>query len=182
VALPSQKSVFLGIDQSLRSTGIFWLGDGIRGWSLIETKKLRGTERLKFIKDAVLKIITVDLAGYTIQKACMEGYAYGIRGGRVFELGELGGVLKVALTEAGLAVILIVQPTSLKKFTGSGSAEKKDVVEFINRELGLSFTTNENDVADAAVLALIAQQLDTPTTKLRHQLEVLKTIKDSTEG
>ena len=177
-----QKSVYLGVDQSLRSTGVFWLGEGITGWSKIETKKLRGIERLKYIKDVLLKIITNDLDGYIVQRVCIEGYAYGIRGGRVFELGELGGVLKIALTEVCCNSITAVPPTSLKKFTGFGGAEKEDVVKFINKELGLSFTIKDNDICDAAVLSMIARELDETTTKLRHQLEVLKTIKDSAEG
>ena len=174
---PSQKFVWIGIDQSLRSSGVFWLGDGVTGWARIEAKKLRGTERLKFIKDAVIKIVD-DLDGYTVKRVAIEGYAYGIRGGRVFELGELGGVLKLALTEHGCSTITTVQPTTLKKFAGSGNAEKEDVIKFVNKEMEMGFTLKENDVADACVLALISRQLDEPTTKIRQQLEVLKTLQE----
>jgi crossover junction endodeoxyribonuclease RuvC len=149
------------------------------GWANIETKKLRGTERLIYIRDTLLKIID-DLAPCTIQRIAMEGYSFGSRGRATFSLGELGGVLKISLTS--VAELVSIQPTMLKKFTGSGRAEKEDVVKFVNKEMNLSFTTKDNDICDACVLAMIARQIDEPTTQLRHQLEVLQTIKDSNEG
>lgn len=176
MATPITSKIWLGVDQSLRCSGVFWLGDGIVGWAKIETKKLRGTERLIYIRDTLLKIIN-DLSPCSVQRIAMEGYSFGSRGRATFSLGELGGVLKTSLTT--VADLVTIQPTMLKKWSGSGRAEKEDVIKFVNETMNLSFTTKDNDVCDACVLAMIARQLDEPTTEIRHQLEVLQTIKDS---
>ncbi len=114
----------MGVDPSLTSTGVAYrVASGVRAYT-IQTK-YKGTRRLRHIRDALLQHI----------KACnptlvaMEGYALGFRGksNTVFGLGELGGVLRVALAEQGLEV-LIVPPTSLKMYiTGSGRADKDEV-------------------------------------------------------
>ena len=167
--------IFLGVDQSLRSTGVFWLGEGIVGWRLIQTKELRGVERLKFIKDALSKIID-DLKPDNIKVAALEGASYGSRG-KLFELGEVSGIVKTVLTSASVPVILVVPPTQVKKFAGGGKFEKEDVIKFVNKTMNLSFGLKDSDICDSCVLSMIAQQLDEPTTKIRSQLEVLKTLK-----
>lgn len=166
-------SVVLGIDQSLRHTGVFWLGPGVMGWKQIDTGSRRGAGRLVFIKDAVLQVV---LEQNPVLVA-MEGYSYGSIG-KVFELGELGGVLRVAFEEKNLQTV-VVAPSQLKKFiTGNAHAEKTDVVAAVNNRLHLKWTDKDNNLADAAALAVIARAfVETSPSTLRHEAEVIAALR-----
>lgn len=165
--------VVLGIDQSLRHTGLFWLDGGVHHWRQIDTGDLRGAERLVHIKNHILDV--VDECKPTL--VAMEGYSYG-SAGKVFELGELGGVIKVALQERGIPVV-VASPVQVKKFvTGNHRAEKEDIVAVINVTFDLSWDVSYNNVADAAGLALIAQAYLAPDgITLRHKAEVIAALR-----
>ncbi|MED5362248.1 MAG: hypothetical protein VX760_06850 [Actinomycetota bacterium] len=113
----------LGLDLSLTSTGICVDdNEGIAFHSYCED-----TQRLTDIRDYVLKI---SLAG-NVKCVIMEGYSYGSRT-RAHALGELGGVMKVALDEAWIPYV-IVPPTSRAKFaTGRGNAGKAEVISAVS--------------------------------------------------
>lgn len=138
----------LAIDPSLRSTGICTLNDT----SLIEsshilTHDLRGMVRLGYIAHRVHSMLLVkpDLI-------VMEGYAMGIRGGRVFDIGELGHAIKQVLYNSGVETI-IVPPTSMKKFvTGKGNAKKDQIQNSLLLDWDIDIT--QEDEADACGLAL----------------------------
>ena len=84
----------------------------------------------------------------------IEGYAMGIRGGRSFTIGELGGVVKEHFRQRGIDVY-IVPPNNLKKFiSGKGTGDKDMVRLELYKKYGLELPTN--DEVDAAVLALMA--------------------------
>lgn len=166
--------VVLGVDQSLTATGLFWLRDGkLAGYEQVDTGKLRGAERLVHIKNEILK--TVDTCKPVL--VAMEGYSYG-SAGKVFELGELGGVIKVALQERGIQVV-VASPVQVKKFfTGNHRAEKAQMVDTANSLFGLSWELRDNNLADAAALSLIADAyLDPTKIQIRHQAEVLAVLR-----
>ena len=134
------KSKAVGVDTSLTNTGVYW-GEGC--WEEIKGKKLRGTERLQMFYDEFTRIfrhINPDIA-------VIEGYAFGARS-RHHRLGELGGVVRVALRAAGCVSIYEVPPTSLKLYaTGSGRAGKDEMLASAEEAEG--FLPPSHDVADA---------------------------------
>jgi crossover junction endodeoxyribonuclease RuvC len=141
--------VFLGIDQSLTGTGLCVLSDdgSMVATALVSTNDLRDGERLVFIKTAVAALLP------GVEFATLEGYSYDSVG-RVFELGEIGGVIKVLLLEHRVPYV-VVAPVLVKKFaTGSAHANKDKMLEAAVR-CGHDFGDND-DQADAFFLARIA--------------------------
>jgi hypothetical protein len=109
----------VGLDLSLRATGI---ADGTTPFLL--TSKLRGVERLVELRVRVLQRC-VDIYPHTANAdlVVIEGYSFNSRVGGE-HLGELGGVVHVALYEAGIPFVE-VPPAALKKFaTDKGNANK----------------------------------------------------------
>lgn len=135
----------LAIDPSLTATG----------WAVhtpeipLVTGRLeseaKGMRRL-----AELRTCLVDmLEEFKPQLVAYEGYAMGIArgGGRVFDLGELGGVFKTEIYLAGID-LLVIPPAALKRFmTGKGNAEKEEVRVAASRHAGVFF--RNTDQADA---------------------------------
>lgn len=130
----------VGIDPSLTATGI------ATPEVLLTVKhpKLRGAERLIALRDAILhRIGTPDLI-------VLEGYSYGSRGRGMLNLGELGGVIRVAFHEAGYP-LAIVPPAVLKRYaTGRGNCVKELVGTAAVRRLDID--PADSDQADAAWL------------------------------
>lgn len=144
----------IGIDPSLSSTGLVALGaDGAR--SAAVQVKTTGVGRLLAIRDAVLAVFRQ--AGPAV--VAMEGYNMAPRAGRLADLGELGGILKVALWEMGYRqdhrTLLVVPPAMVKKYaTGAGNADKGAVRVGVYKRW--RFEPPTDDEADAYVLARIA--------------------------
>lgn len=159
---------FLGIDQSLNSTGACLLnGDGaVLDLITIRPGQRRDGERLAYIKQGIASL------SHGVLFAAMEGYSYDSVG-RVFELGEVGGVLKVCLVEHAIPY-LCVPPGLVKKFaTGSGAAQKGLMVEAA-RAAGAA--PADDNQADAFFLARIAYCRYAGAARLRCELEVLQTL------
>lgn len=99
--------------------------------------------------DAYLEATQSSLAG-----AAIEGYAYSAKGA-VFNLGELGGVLRLALYKRNIRTIE-VPPTYLKKFlTGKGTSPKNVMLKEAYRLYEIDI--NDDNDCDAFALALVAQ-------------------------
>ena len=136
----------IGIDLSLTATGIAFA----EGPALLKPGKLRGMARLAWLRDEILNLIP-DCAIVAI-----EGYAYGSHSSS-YDLGELGGVVRLALHEAGI-VYVDVPPATIKGYaTGKGNANKAEVLGAAIRRLG--YERNDDNEADAlwcraAVLAV----------------------------
>lgn len=146
----------LGIDASLTSTGLAYREDGKVKAYCIGNPKLRGVERVVFIRNAVGNA----LDRFSPECVALEGYALGFRGKSniIFDIGELGGVLKVLILERGID-ILLVPPTNLKLFaTGSGRPKgkgKEPVIAAISARLGVTFS--KSDQYDAAGLLVMGE-------------------------
>jgi Holliday junction resolvasome RuvABC endonuclease subunit len=138
----------LGFDPSLVSSGFSYVdSDGEVHTGRIRTKKLRGMPRIAFIRDSFKDLLVQ--AG-TPELIAYEGYAMGVKGGRSFDMGEGGGVIKLFAYEAGIDVLLI-PPSNLKQFTtGKGVADKPTMAAAIRRVYGYSI--EQNDEADAFAL------------------------------
>lgn len=144
----------VGIDPSLTSTGLAVRDSAgrLKAYALGD-KDLRGMARLVFLRNAIsrhLDRLRPSLVVY-------EGYALGFRGksNTIFDLGELGGVLKLLILEKGLD-ILLVPPNNLKLFaTGKGNADKAQVSLALENATGVKFSTS--DQYDAAGLLLMGE-------------------------
>lgn len=165
----TNSTTFIGIDQSLNSTGVY-IKSAVGDYSVLITPKklgLTGGARLAYIYDAVRSILEKETRCCYNVVVAMEGYAYDVKDGKVFELGECGGVVKLACAFKGITPI-VVPPTNVKKFaTGRATATKEQVMAAVNE--------TQNDVADAKVLCQIAEATvnKNAASGLRHKLEVV---------
>lgn len=149
--LPKSENVYLGIDQSLSCTSLCLLTS--EGIELYRMKPLyMGVSRIAEIFEEFDKYL--EETQYSLAGAAIEGYAYGAKGA-VFNLGELGGVLRLALYKRGIPTIE-VPPTYLKKFmTGRGNAQKNLMLKEAYKKYEIDID-DDND-SDAFALALVAQ-------------------------
>lgn len=136
----------VGIDLSLTATGIAY-ADG--STVTISTKRLAGPERLIHVRDAVRAAL--DVNEWAPDLVLVEGYAYG-RPAQAHQMGELGGVVRVALHEETAEFPhmqwAVVPPSKLKKFaTGKGTADKTAMVVAARDRLG--WTGMDHNQADA---------------------------------
>lgn len=159
---PPSRPRILGLDLSLTATGVA-MPDG-------DTLTIRTTpqaythpmERLADIRHTI-----IHLAGRDTDLAIIEGYSYGSTQGREL-LGELHGIIRLALYDAAIPYTL-VPPSSVKKYaTGHGNAPKGLVIAELNARTGRNF--RDDNQADAYALRLYGldaygwPELDLPAT------------------
>jgi len=161
------SKVFIGIDASLSRTGLSFtdgLGHFVKSMTVSAPKDMRGMPRLDNLLAQLTKIMDEcpNLAG-----AAIEGYAFGVRGGRLADLAEWGGLIRILLYRLRIPTI-VVPPMTLKKFLHDGKLEKNQVLLQVYKQYGHSFDTD--DEADAFVLSEMARSWvlssdDLPTRK-----------------
>jgi Holliday junction resolvasome RuvABC endonuclease subunit len=164
----------LALDLSLTSTGVA-LPDGIA--YTISGKSARGPERLALIRARVLTLVMDCEPQSSVEPplhVAIEGPAFG-RANGMHALGQLAGVIYLALHERGIRPV-IVPPSSLKKYaTGKGNAPKELVlVEAVKR---LGYDGSDDNEADALWLrALVMDALGEPvvTVPATHRAALAK--------
>lgn len=77
----------------------------------------------------------------------IEGYAYSAKGRAVVDIGELGGVIRLALHFLGIPFVEIAPTSRAKLATGKGNAGKDEVLVAAVRRL--KYVGHSNDEADA---------------------------------
>lgn len=170
----------LGFDPSLVSSGYAYsTPDGTILSGRVRPKKLRGEARLDFISAQFEQLIDNLFLHYRSPPLIVyEGYAMGMRGtpGRFFDIGELGGVLKLIAYRKYLRVLL-VPPANLKKFaTGKGNADKETIASVLADSRGLSFAND--DEMDAFILMEMGQAyLEPRRARASYRKEALSTCK-----
>jgi Holliday junction resolvasome RuvABC endonuclease subunit len=163
--------LFLGIDPSLNGTGLcLTSSDGvITHLETVRPGSRRGAERLAYVKASVEALLTSK-----IKFVGIEGYAYDCVG-RVFELGEIGGVLRLLLYEKQCTYIEVA-PASLKKFAVNCAAARKETMVHATMAEGIS--VSDDNQADAFFLAMIARYFYMDVTaSTRARLEVIHRLK-----
>ena len=150
----------LAIDPSLNQTGICW-PDG-NTVTIKPPAKLTGAGRLHSLR---AKVNAALLNACPIDLVVLEDYAYGAKGSSIIQIAEWGGVLRLALAEAGMTMA-IVSPTALKKYaTGKGNANKALVVSALTNRAGRQFDTD--DEADAwGLWAMASDHHGQPVVKM----------------
>ena len=134
----------VGLDLSLTSTG-FSCGE------LIETISVstKGPERLATIRDRIIELLN------SIENpcVCVEGYSFASRNSQAHSIGELGGVIRVALWERGIPYVEIPPTTRAKFATGKGNAAKTEVMSAISARTGIVWSgKGADDMCDAWIL------------------------------
>lgn len=134
----------LGIDPSLTSTGL-----SMSGQTISIRCDSTGPKRLIEIRDQIMHTVRHN----AIDCVSIEHYSYASRNSQAHSIGELGGVLRVALYEAGVPTVEI-PPTCRAKFaTGKGNAGKPEVVSAISARTGIVWNGGDGaDRCDAWVL------------------------------
>ena len=110
-------------------------------------------DRVELIRRKVEQAVTDIREASGIPVVFLEGYAMGVRGSRVFDLGELGGIIKKYLYDNKIQ-FYTVAPTQLKKFIlGKGVGGKSDMRMATFKRYSVDFT-NDN-LCDAYGLAVL---------------------------
>jgi len=148
------EMIIIAIDQSLSETGICIMDTKTERFKtgVIKPKKLRDMDRLLFLEKEIEKILVrhINRFGKENISGIMEGYSYGSVG-RTFELGELGGIIKVMFKEYDIP-LEIVPPTKWKKIiVGKGNYNKYRIMLEVERLYGIEFKNNNE--CDAYCLA-----------------------------
>lgn len=162
--------MIMGIDQSLNNFAICIIKNNNVVDDIFRAK-CDGAMRLELIKEFLHSV----LYSYLPNIIVIEGYSFGSRGAAVFNIGELGGVMRVELYEYKLnnndCVILVVPPTVLKKFVcGKGNVNKNIVLQQVLKKYGREY--NNDNSADAFVLVKIGEEY----SKLKGEIVVSKKI------
>lgn len=157
----------IGVDASLRSSGVCVIRKKAVYLYTIKTGKLRGPERLTYITKSLEDIL--EKHPLPVLGAVEDG-AYDA-GGRVFQLGQVQGLAQVTLFRAGIDLIEVA-PNRLKKFFANhGGASKRKMVQVADADLGTEGL--QNDLADAYALASLAETFIAKNPRTRKQAEVL---------
>ena len=166
---------FLGIDASVRSSGIALLGpekEDTLQYKLIETHSdCKGGRLLHAIYAEAKRFIGEE----TILCAIMEGPSYASMT-KQFSMGEVYGIFKFLCFELDID-LKIASPTQLKKYlAGSATSTKEGMVRKAMSILGYQGTSD--DIADALAAACLARDIykkeNTPGT--RKSLEVIRSF------
>lgn len=162
----------VGLDLSLRSAGLVALRDDahvLQERRIEDGKKTDGPRRLQRLRDQV----SDELYGLNPDIIVMENYAYGARN-QAHQVGELGGVIRLAMYEMGLTYVT-VPPNTLKKFvTGKGNSPKDTMLKAVYKRWG--FDTDSNDIADGYGLARIGLCIVAEKTAKQFRHDVLKNL------
>lgn len=153
-------SIVIGLDLSLRATGVVVLENGLTihsdciGFALGRDATGREKiERLVWLVERIAEIVT----RFSPRRVAIEGPAFNVRGAQ-YDLGEIAGSVKVDLFKTHSIVADVVPPTTARKSVfGKGNLAKKQVIEMLARE-GITFRTF--DEADAYVVAMWAWNME----------------------
>lgn len=171
----------LGIDQSHSATGIYHTSTDHR--ETISFPGEKGPRRVNLIKRRVQMLV----AELRPQLVVLEGYDYGASHSREMA-GEIAGVIKDVLYEAGYGERwCVVPPTSLKTFaTGSHKASKAEMIAAAAERWGRKF--RDDHQADAFWLSMLGTYLLMDPLRwleeglTRKQLEVLRKVRENPYG
>jgi len=161
------EPLYVGIDQSYSGFAITMLNGTGHRTTVFKAGK-GGINRLYDLRHHLVST----LEHKDILDVAIEGYAFGSQMANM--LGELGGMVKLALLDLGPYYPLIVPPTSLKKYvTGKGTGvPKSQMLLQVYKVWGQEFT--DDNAADSYSLA----KLVSGEAKFAYQKEVYAKLQD----
>lgn len=119
----------VGLDLSLTATGIctgpmFAADPTTYHAETVNPGSRPDPERMAFIRDEVLDAT----AGTSTDLVVVEGFSFASKGNAVYQIGGLGWIIRLALTEARVPWVLVT-PSQLKLYaTGKGSGKGTDKI------------------------------------------------------
>jgi len=154
----------LGVDLSLNGSGFVVIDSESllvleSRYVLINAKKkslnspaLYGMERVHYILVQFAEMVKT----HRPEKIIIEGYSMGSRG-MVYDIGEVGGVIRHFLFDQGIKYFE-VPPKTLKKYiTGNGNADKDMMMAAVAKKYSQSF--QDDNTNDAYALAVMYVEL-----------------------
>jgi hypothetical protein len=175
----------LGLDLSLTSTGYVLLDEDQVIWFGSVAPKSRDVDRLaefdEWVRLRALPMFSTKCgespsAWFTGSVPASEGgWHVGIEGYsfasqfRGPQLGELGGVVKLAIHQAGVPITIIPPATWKKTLCGKGNLDKRNASVEISRRYNVNFASEDTLDAWAVAMCLRRQLLglDKPEPKVR---------------
>lgn len=145
----------IGIDLSLTSTG-FSCGDR----RFVLSTPYTGVKRLQAMRDHIVENVLEESQPIVI----IEGYSFASRNSHAHSIGELGGVVRLALFEHDV-LFIDIPPTIRAKFaTGRGNAGKTEVMSSVSAKTGIVFSgKGADDMCDAWILEEIGRAVYSQT-------------------
>ena len=123
-------------------------------------KHTSSEERFENISDFFIKAIVSN----GVQECAIEGYSYGSKSNRLYEIGENAGVLKHKIFHLGKKVS-VFSPSQIKKyFTTKGNASKEDMLKSFTEKHSSFFNTLTtspspvSDIIDSYAIALLLNE------------------------
>ena len=146
---------FVGLDLSYVATGLIVLdsnGEILEQKLINTTPKYDTEERIIQIENQIRFIPTImGLGG-----VCIEGPAYGSIGNQMLQMGALNFYVRIFLRKHNVGYKIIAPPTLKKRVTGSGRANKKEMLRCVLEKWGVEF--KDHNLADAYGLARISME------------------------
>lgn len=145
--------IIVGIDASLNGTGLSRYVHGRHDASKHLKMKIKGHPRLEKIEDGVAQFVLE----YGCDLAVIEGLSYGSfdAGGQIRGMWWL---ITHRLWEEGIPVGIVPPANRAKYATGNGKASKADVVAAVNSDLFPGVIAENDDIADATILACMGSR------------------------
>lgn len=152
--LSNHDPVWVGIDQSYSGFAYTMLDKEGNHYTRVAKFEGTGVRRLGTVRQFLDECFYNDGYDYRVADVAIEGYAFGSQMANM--LGELGGLVKLAIYDHYNILPLIVPPTSLKKYvTGKGTGvQKNQMLLNIYKKWKVEFT--DDNAADSYALAKIA--------------------------
>lgn len=153
----SKQELYLGLDLSLRGTGMCLLSPNNVEETTTSIVRVSPSVSSVVALQTIVNTLRTAITGKGITLCAIEGYSFGSKIGQ-FQMGEVGGVVRLLLHELEVPFV-IVPPTMLKKWTtGNGTADKIQMGVATFAEWGLQFP--DDNQCDAFNLATVAAACD----------------------
>jgi Holliday junction resolvasome RuvABC endonuclease subunit len=154
----------LGIDPSTTSTGAVLLQDDVVEHVERWAPKARGVECLAELDGRMTSL----LDNYRVDEVAIEGYSYGSPF-RMADMGEVGGVLRLAVWRFGLPFVVVSPPAWRKRLFGKGTLAKDQVRLEAFKRYGVEFETTDEVEAWCVAMCVYRQRagLEEPAPKRR---------------
>ena len=153
----------IAVDPSLRSTGLYWTV--LHGQERIEKSRTISTtskDRAQALKLLLMELcVTLDLEEEAFDLCLVEGYAFSRQSSTLTVMGEVGGVIRVAMALYNIPVIEVAPALwqSVLKTGQMGLPKHKGrkYREMVNEKLGTAWETP--DECDAYMMALAVSRI-----------------------
>lgn len=163
------KQLFVGIDPSLRSTGLYLYKRTGQFpnytyeqpfYAQLDTKSKdfpNSINRCLYIASLIDQLILDNLDQQTkISLIVCQGYFVGRQQGVVIQLAELGALIRYKILIQRQYPLCIVPPKTVKKFvTGNGNAKKQQMMQTVLQKW--NFKASTDNLADACGMSRFAQ-------------------------